>query len=310
MHLYTSPSFTRKGLQKFLSSLSAALLLASCTAPESERTPTFESWALYYSDQLPPEAFAPYDLLVFDDRHHPPLPPLKAQGKTLLGYVSIGESDEVRGYPVYDTPGLRIRENPHWPGSFVLDVSRPQWRDFLIKEHIPGLLAQGFDGLMLDTADSPLYLSWHEGRQYKHLYAATVALIRSIREAFPQMPIMLNRGFDSEAGKSALPDVAPYVNYLLVESTVAQQSSVTKKFLKHPPANQKAVYRIISAAKRRNPQLQVFSLDYWPPGDHCGVAEIYRLQRSYGYIPLVSTVMLDKFYPEPQCERGQHDPES
>lgn len=47
------------------------LLLASLLlSPAAHAAP--ERWAVYYTDALPAEAFAAYDLLVFDSDNHPP----------------------------------------------------------------------------------------------------------------------------------------------------------------------------------------------------------------------------------------------
>ena len=56
-------------------------------------------WLVYYSDKAPSEAFKGYDLIVFDSQFHPPLRPLLDRGKTLLGYLNLGEASENRLQP-------------------------------------------------------------------------------------------------------------------------------------------------------------------------------------------------------------------
>src|SRR5882672_2684656 len=51
----------------------------------------FDRFAVYYSDQAPPDVFKPYQLIILDQKHHPPLQPLTENGKLLLGYISLGE---------------------------------------------------------------------------------------------------------------------------------------------------------------------------------------------------------------------------
>lgn len=287
--------------------LACLALLAACQPRETlppEPLPEYEtrSWALYYHDDLPAEAFLGYDLIVFDDAAHPPLAPLLDAEKTVLGYLSLGESGTGRPFAVHETPGLKLAPNPNWEGNFILDVSRAEWEKFLLEEHIPAILAQGFHGLMIDTADSPLWLAWGEPEKYGHLHAATVNLIRRIRERFPEILLMLNRGFDTAQKKSILAEVAPAIDYILVESTVSDWDAETGTAKPQDEQVTNVVRQFIAAAKRRNPALQVVALDYWDPADACGLRGVYEAQRRQGYLPLVSTLKLDSLHPEPPAE--------
>ena len=50
-------------------------------------------WIVYYGSALPSSTFDDYDIIVFDRDKHPPIQNLKAKGKTVLGYISAGQSD-------------------------------------------------------------------------------------------------------------------------------------------------------------------------------------------------------------------------
>jgi hypothetical protein len=52
-------------------------------------------------------------------------------------------------------------------------------------------------------------------------------------------------------------------------------------------------------AQRRDPKLRLFSLDYWSPDDHKGIARIYAQERANGFIPYVGTRDLTKIVIEP-----------
>ncbi len=281
-----------------------ALLLTACL-PEGElwqskaRGPAIKHWAVYYNDVLPAEEFLPYDLLVFDDAAHPPLHHLKTPERLLLGYVSFGESGASRPFAVHDTPGIKLKENPSWPGNFILDARKPEWKKFLIETHIPSILAQGFDGIFIDTLDSPLFLALSQPEKYPGLYEALVELLKETRRAFPDIVIALNRGFDVDEGYTILPDVAREIDFLLVESSLTDHDFESKKQHFQPVENYQRVLKFVKQAQQENPALKVLSLDYWDPQDSCGVKRIYETQRRQGFIPQVSTLALDTLYPEP-----------
>jgi hypothetical protein len=56
----------------------------------------------------------------------------------------------------------------------------------------------------------------------------------------------------------------------------------------------------LNEAKRLNPNLKVFTLDYWDPADVDGVRALYREQRARGFAPYVSTPRLDRVIAEPE----------
>ncbi|NBV79638.1 MAG: hypothetical protein EBR62_07240, partial [Verrucomicrobia bacterium] len=53
-------------------------------------------------------------------------------------------------------------------------------------------------------------------------------------------------------------------------------------------------------AKLSNPKLRVFTLDYWDPADTAGLKDLYRRQRAQGFVPYVSTPLLDTIIGEPE----------
>ena len=81
-------------------------------APVSTEAAEAQPWVVYYSDTAPSSAFEPYRLIVLDSHHHPPLRPLSDRGKTLLGYLSLGEVNEGRDYFVeVKAQGFLLQEN-------------------------------------------------------------------------------------------------------------------------------------------------------------------------------------------------------
>src|SRR5205807_1040043 len=177
-----------------------------------------------YSDKEPPSAFLPFSTLILDSRYHPPLAPLAAAGKQLIGYISIGEASP--DYPYFDelrSEGLLLRPNANWPGNYSIDIRDQRWRARLCDELVPQILRRGFHGLFLDTLDSVLYLEEQNPRQFAGMSKAATDLIRMLRRRYPALPIVLNRGY------SILTDVADQIDIVLGESVYTTYNFETRQ---------------------------------------------------------------------------------
>lgn len=252
------------------------------------------SWAVYYSDKAALQEFSPYSLLVLDSKYHPPLRPLADRGKTLLGYLSLGEVEQQREhFAAVKAQGLLFGENPVWKGSYYIDVRDRRWTERVVTELIPAILHQGFDGIFLDTLDNPPHLEREDPKQFAGMREAAVRLVRTIRRHYPHIKIMLNRGYE------LLPEVASDIDMVLGESVYADYDFERQTYQRVPEPLYREQVAILKEAVRRNPALQVFTLDYWDPADKAGIAAIYRAQRANGFYPYVATIALDQVVPEP-----------
>ncbi len=254
-------------------------------------------WAVYYSDKAPTKAFDDFDLLVFDADYHPPLEPLAERGKSLFGYISLGEVEEHRShYAEVRNQGILLHENPNWKGSYFVDVRRPEWTRRVIEDIIPLILRQGFDGLFFDTLDNPGHLERTDPVRFKGMTEAGARLVRGIRRHFPTTRIMLNRGYD------IIPSVEQHIDIILGESVFADYDFETGKYGLVDNETYRQQVEILQSAKARRPNLRVLTLDYWDPRDSRGIARIYRVQRANGFEPYVSTIELDLLVEEPLDE--------
>jgi uncharacterized protein (TIGR01370 family) len=252
-------------------------------------------WAAYYGQAAPLHAFEDFSVLVFDSDAHPPLAPLAARGKVVLGYLSVGEVASYRSYyAAVRAQGILLGENSTWKGSFFVDVRDSRWTRRILDELIPQILQRGFAGLFLDTLDDAAHLERTNPRAHRGMSAAAADLVTAIRGRFPHIKIMLNRAYD------LLPSVDRHIDYALGESVYADYDFETKRYQLVPRALYEQQVRILQSARQRRPQLQVLTLDYWDPADRAGVARIYAEQRSNGFHPYVATVELDRVVPEPR----------
>lgn len=253
-----------------------------------------QSWAVYYADKEPTRAFEPYGLLVLDSRHHPPLRPLKDRGKTLLGYISVGEVETHR--PWFDRVkgwGLLDQENPNWPGSFYVDVRDRRWVKLVVEELVPALLRAGFDGVFLDTLDNPPHLERTDPKRWAGMTEGAARLVATIRANWPRIRIMQNRGYE------ILPQTARVLDYALGESVYAGWDFAAKASRLQSEEDYRFQVDALTGAKAINPALGLFSLDYWDPADAAGLRAIYARQRANGFSPYVSVVDLDRLVAEP-----------
>lgn len=251
-------------------------------------------WVLYYSNQLRPEAFDPYSLVVLDSEAHPHISPMLSAGKSVLGYISLGEVASYRHwYSEVKAEGILLKENKNWPGSFFVDLRDHRWTKRVIEELIPAILRQGFSGIFLDTLDNAGELERIDSNAYKGMTLAAAKLVRTIRRHFPEIKIMLNRGYE------LLPNVGDVIDMELGESVFTDYSFETKLYSRVEQDLHKEQVKILQNAAKKFPNLAIYTLDYWDPSDTSGISAIYKAERENGFNPYVSTIELDQIVPEP-----------
>jgi polysaccharide biosynthesis protein PelA len=269
----------------------AAPLGGGCRAERMQPAP--QPFAVYYARTAPTEQLQRYNLLVLDNENHGPLRPLLTPARTVLGYLSVGEVGNHRSYfSAAREEGLLLMENENWKGSFMVDLRLSGWRKRVVDELVPSILAQGFDGLFLDTLDNAGHLERVDPVRFAGMKTAAVALVRELRERFPDAVIMLNRGYD------LLDEAAPHIDAVLGESVYASYDFAAKEYRLVPEPLYRQQLEILTGAKRRAPHLAVYTLDYWNPEDRVGRRKIYEVQRSNGFVPYVATIELDRLIEE------------
>jgi hypothetical protein len=120
-----------------------------------------------------------------------------------------------------------------------------------------------------------------------------IELIKTIRLNYPDMPIMINRGFD------ILPEIAKDINMFLAENILVDHNFKTGNNYFVPERQYQEYVERLKEAKKINPNLEIYTLDYWDPKDKEVIKKIYDIQRKHGFNPYVSTVELDKIILEP-----------
>jgi len=252
-------------------------------------------WLSYYADAAKPEELAGFDLLVLDPDRHPGLEGLAERGKLLVGYLSLGEVERFRGYfGAVKGEGSLLGPNPQWPESQYVDLRDPRWQRRVVEELVPAILRKGFGGIFLDTLDNAAYLEAKNPKAYAGMTTAAAHLIKELRLNYPQITIIMNRGYE------LLPQVEDDIDMVLAESLYSSWDFKKKTCFVVPDSEYREQVTLLKAAMTRRPGLRVLSLDYWDAADRPGMARIYQLERANGFSPYVATIGLDHVVQEPR----------
>lgn len=252
-------------------------------------------WVVYYGSAEPIESFLPYDLLVFEADAHPPLYPFIENQVVTLGYLNLGEVEENRDYfEELKRNGLLLEENKNWKGSYYIDIRNKYWSKFVVETLIPKILFQHFNGVFLDTIDNAEYLESLDPQKYKGMKQAAIDLIKAIRLNYPDMKIMLNRGYN------LLPAIANLIDYELAESLYTHYNFEKKEYTLAPEKTYHEQVEFLLGIQKKFPSLLIFTLDYWNENDTKEIKNIYGAERANGFFPFVSTIDLNKVVPEPK----------
>lgn len=250
------------------------------------------NWACCYCEQARPE-MAQYDLLVVDPRIRGLETMPGIAGRTVLAYLSLGEIHP--GASLYaqvkETP-LLLRMNQTW-GSWMVDVRQARWAGLIIEE-ANRIRKAGFDGLFLDTLDTPVELERQEPQGYAGMASATVQLVKTLRKSLGRKFVLCqNRGL------GIAKQTAPLLDCLCLESGFSTYNAAAKEYEEVPEALQNELLASVEQAREANADLLCLSLDYAPgPQDPLAKTAV-RNARRHGFVPSVNTYALDTVFPPP-----------
>ena len=250
-------------------------------------------WVCYYGLDANPDRYTGVDLAVFNARWHPPLVGGHRR-PAYCGYVSVGEVD-TRGDYWARVAGrsLLVRENPRW-GSWVVDVRRPYWQSLLTEDMVPAVLAEGFDGLFLDTLDAALSLAaWNDGQTLAQLKRSLLGLLETIRRRHPRIGIIVNRGL------SMLADMAPLIDAVVVEGLSSVFCPERGAYAPVAPDTRQLLLDQLRSGLCACPRLPVLTLDYAARFDDPLASAAAQSARACGFVPYVGDAALHALYPPP-----------
>jgi len=221
------------------------------------------------------EQLAEYDLVIVQAEHHTPadLHTLQQRGATPFGYLSLTEVMETESTAPWI---LRDARNLAW-NTLLVDCRSAAWQAFVLEERIPYLLQRGLQGLFLDTVDVAL--------QYADILPGVETLLRRIRAHYPDLPVLVNRGF------TVLDTVAQIADGVVFESFTTYHNGP------HYAAwTGSDLFWTMQMAVRLQQTLRtrlVLTIDYAAPDDLALRRRAEQRAKAYGFTPFVSTCFLD-----------------
>ncbi len=225
-----------------------------------------------------------YDVVVLDVEVDTTILQKLNRTSIALGYLSVGEVHTGRKWaPLLERQGLLLAPNPNWRDARFVEMRDPRWEKFILSELIPTILARGFTGVFLDTLDDAAYLEGLDPIRFKGMKNSGINLVSAIRSQYPNLPVMVNRGYD------ILPSIAPFIDMVLGESVHSTFDSLAQAYVRVSPSDIDWQINRLREAARINSKLNLFSLDYWSARDLEGIENLYTQARSNGFIPYVGT---------------------
>lgn len=252
-----------------------------------------ERFIVYYG-RAPADALRSADVAVLDAEAPGELLAGRQPGSVFLGYVSLAEVNAGRPYfAELEAAGVLLGRQPAWPDAWFVDMRAEAWRRMILERIVPDVLARGFDGIFIDTLDGAEYLEAGDGERFGGMVEAAAGLVRGIRKHFPTQAIMVNRGY------AVLPLIVGQFEMLLGESVRSTHEGAGPTYRLLPEQDYAWQRDRMWEARRRQPTLRLFSLDYWDPADGAGIARLYAEQRRNGFVPYVATPDLTRIIPPP-----------
>lgn len=268
-------------------SLIAGLWLAAVPITSSAAS-SQKSFAFHYGANPPVAELSIFDHVILEPDHGSSPPPSdpddSASAARWMAYVALGEVHRTRGYFRAIPREWMLGENPAW-GSVVLDQAQPGWPAFFVERVIAPLWERGYRGFFLDALDSyELHVRSPEGRERQA--RGLVAVIRQVRQAYPEARLVLNRGF------GILPEVHADVYAVAFESLFRGWDAGGNRYVEVTEADR--FYLLEKAGEiARKYGLPVIAIDYAAADDRALMRATAERIRNVGLVPWVTTPGLD-----------------
>lgn len=274
--------------------------------PGTEASWEIKSWVYqlqnYPGGSLHQLINAPHDLAVIDlgsnNRYFTKdeIAALKASGKKVLAYFSIGTTETYR--PEYEaTISLRLNQYEDWPQEYFVKFWDPLWWELAIKGRVDQAIAAGFDGIYLDNlgAYNLIDLSLVPGETRNSLADKMIDFVIHISE--------YAKGIDPEI--RVFPQNAPsFVNRPKGNEYLAAVDGIGKESTFHgvsgPCTQSWCASDLANLRKFRDAGKIVLTVDYAlsPSGHPSDIFdEVCAQGAAEGFVQYVTTVKLDQIFP-------------
>ena len=239
--------------------------------------------AYYGENEL--DKISRFDLAILEPEHYhkTQIEKIKKSNTLTVAYLNIGEAESYRSFFNKVNSEWIIKENPDWERHYFIDVSQKGWQNLLIDEVIPAIFIKNFDGLFLDMIDvAELFPDSQEGM---------ISIINKIRQKYPDKLLIMNNGL-------FLADhVSRSIDGILAENLFIKYDLKTNLARKSRKSEYQSKIKELIRLKQKY-ALRIFTLDYvtHEKSELAGYAS--GKARSFGFIPYVSTIALNKIFIE------------
>lgn len=245
-----------------------------------------DAFYVNYSTIIPESDLVAHPLSIIHPEADVDLARAQTEGNTILAYLSVGEVAVDASYRErLMEEGIVFKgKNTVW-NSDLIDVRTPEWSAFLLDQLVPGIMEKGFDGLFLDTLDAVELLIQEDPDNAQAYRTGMIALIKGLKQRFPDSKIVMNRGFN------IWKDVIQSVDGILIESVFRTYDFSTETYQPVSEPDTKWLQdriREIQAAGS-----EVYILDYIHPSDSRAAKETATKIHNLGCHGFLSTPELD-----------------
>ncbi|BBJ28190.1 endo alpha-1,4 polygalactosaminidase [Athalassotoga saccharophila] len=216
-----------------------------------------------------------YDLAVVqpDSYSTSEIKEIESHGVKLIAYMSIGESDNKNV-----DPSWILAKNENW-NSYMIDVRKQGWRDYILNVLAKKIKDMGYNGFFLDTVDTAV--------QFPQTADAMVSLIKEIREKYPDMIIIQNRGFP------LLSKTGPYIDGVLWEDFASKYNFINGTYEK-VDINPVEVDRQVNLAKKFG--YKILALSYAGENDYNLMNYIFSVYEKYDVLGSITNLYINSIY--------------
>lgn len=232
----------------------------------------------YYGHEDRTDLLTRFDVAVVEPGHGFQPDAQTSRRTQWLAYLSMGEVLSTRSYFQYMPEDWLLGMNQDW-NAHIIDQSAKAWSEFLVEQIARPLWERGYQGFFLDTMDSWRLLEGSEA-ELEAQRSGLAQAVMSLRRAFPQAVIVMNRGFE------LLDDVHADVDALMFESLYGGWDQAGQGYIEVPAAERG--WLLDKAAAAQDYQLPVIALDYCPPGQHDRARSIVQRIQHHGIVPSIA----------------------
>ena len=240
--------------------------------------------AFFYNVNPPINIFNLFNTVIVQPYAHigPALYDRKKNYK-LYAYVSLGEINQDADYAKKIDKSWVLTENKVWK-SLVMNANNPDWQRFFVEKIITPLVKKGFQGVFLDTADSYL-LGVKTEDEKKKQEAGLIKIIQMIHQKFPNIKILINRGFD------LIPSIHDIISGVVAESLYHGWDESKRQYITFSDDYNKNLIHILKNIKDKY-NLPIVVISYLPENNKKKYLTLANKITSLGFIPWITNSTL------------------